>query len=61
MTKVYISILFAMIFFNVGLMVNSVGEIPTCREEPYTWSAPILLFLMQAVPAVLGYFIGKDD
>ena len=43
----------------VGMTIGSVGEIPA-STEPFDWSLPPAMFLMLAIPAVLGYLAGGE-
>ena len=49
------------ISFIVGLAANSVGEIPTCSNEPISWWLPISMLLMLGNVAWLMYMAGKED
>jgi len=50
----------AYIAFFVGLSWGRVGELPTATE-PYTWQLPFSLATMLIVPALLGYFAGREE
>lgn len=41
------------------LMVGKVGEMSS-PPSINTWTLPVIAFLITAVPAILGYLIGKE-
>ena len=54
-------VLFAWCGFVIGGAVMSVGEIPECSENPYTWSFAFAVAVMVIFPAVVGYLSGRDS
>jgi hypothetical protein len=44
-----------------GAAINSVGKMPPIQTEPYSWTMPLLIFMMLAAAASLGYGAGKED
>lgn len=41
-----------------GATTASIGQTSTVT---YNWTLPVEMFILLTVPAVLGYFIGKED
>lgn len=59
--KIWIAILLGM-FIGVisGFALMSVGEMQTIRDKPYGWDLPLNMFMVLAIPAYLGYLLGKE-
>jgi hypothetical protein len=45
----------------VGMAIADVGTIPVCDGKPYSPYLPLSLFAVMALPAFIGYYIGRDD
>lgn len=57
---VYLIILIAFMGVFIGGAIELVGSYPTVDNEPYTWSAPLMMLILLGLPALLGFEIGKE-
>lgn len=51
----------AYISLITGIAFESAGKIPVQSAEPYSSMLPLKMFVLLAIPYVLGYFAGKKD